>query len=730
MFYLDCEKNLTFGHNGFTYMIEASERKYKILKDIWGYTTFRPQQEKVVDHVLAGKDCLVIMPTGGGKSLCFQLPALIMSGITIVVSPLIALMNDQVNALKMSGVPVESMHSNMNAKQLSQVETDLKLGKLKLLYVSPERMNSSGFIEFLATLDISLFAIDEAHCVSVWGNDFRPDYVLLNKVRDRFANVPFIALTATADDATQKDICLQLYLNDPQIFVSSFERTNITTEARPAEQKYRNLIEFLHQVKGQSGIIYCLSRKETEKLSIKLNQGGFKSEYYHAGMDPDDRSRVQKAFQDDKVQFICATIAFGMGIDKSNIRWIVHYAMPKNLEGYYQEIGRAGRDGTPARSLLFYSWGDYIMLKRFIDDSNAKEEFKTVQYAKLERMWEYASANECRTNLVLNYFGEFRSENCNHCDNCIKPPKSVDGTIIAQKALSAVIRCGEIVGLNLLIDILRGSYKAEVRDGGFDKIKTFGAGKDISFINWKIYITQLINQGFIRIDYTDRFSLKTTPLTNSVLYEGKKVRLVDLSTGQLELEKPKPRQKKLLVEDELLQKLKEWRSELAREKQVPAYVIFSDKVFDNIVEAKPTTKSDLITIEGIGKVKLEQYGDDLISIIQGYITSQDHLKNIKGQTYIETFQLLKQGMSISAIAQKRDISEVTVFSHIAYLYTKDEPIDIMAYITKDDISTVEMAWVKADKQMNIASIAEHLFEPIEFHKIRLSLAVIVKKYKR
>ena len=702
------------------------QQKYTILKNIWGYSSFREGQEEIIDRVLSGKDSLVIMPTGGGKSLCFQLPALIFSGLTIVISPLIALMNDQVSALRMSGVDVAALHSNMTKIEMTDVENKLSKGAIKLLYVSPERINSTGFVDFMARYNICLFAIDEAHCVSVWGNDFRPDYVLLNKLRDRFENVPFIALTATADAATQLDICRQLHLHEPEIFVSSFERINITTEARPAEQKYKQTVEFLFKVKDQSGIIYCLSRNETEKLSAKLKQAGFNCDYYHAGMEASERKRVQQDFQDDKIQLICATIAFGMGIDKSNIRWIIHYAMPKNLEGYYQEIGRAGRDGTPARALLFYSWGDYIMLKRFIDDSQALEDFKTVQYAKLERMWEYASANECRTNVVLNYFGEFRREQCGHCDNCINPPKGKDATIIAQKALSAIIRCDENASLNLLIDVLRGSYRAEVRDAGLDKIKTFGAGKDISFINWKIYITQLINQGLIRIDYTDGFKLKITPLSNAILFENKKVNLVDLTSTDFEIEKPKPKQKKLALEDELLRKLKEWRTELARQRQVPAYVIFSDKVFENIVAGKPMTREDLLNIEGIGKVKSEQYGDDLLAMIQGYMSSQDHVKNLKGQTYIETLQLLKSGLSPVEIAKKRDISDTTVYSHIAYLYSKDENVDIQRYITPDEVKTVETAWQKSGHQMALAAVAEYLSAPVEFYKIRLALAVILK----
>lgn len=707
-----------------------TERKYTILKEIWGYTSFREPQSDIIDHVLSGQDALIIMPTGGGKSLCFQLPALLLEGVAIVISPLIALMNDQVNALKLSGVQVAAIHSNMTRNEMMDVERDLLSGNIKLLYVSPERANTSSFSELLSRLKLALFAIDEAHCVSVWGNDFRPDYVQLNVLRDRFSHVPFIALTATADSATQEDICKQLHLQQPKVFVSSFERKNITVESRPAEQRFKQVTEFLSKIKDQCGIIYCLSRKETEKLSAKLRQMGWNCEFYHAGMDADDRNRVQKDFQDDKIQFICATIAFGMGIDKSNIRWIIHYSMPKNLEGYYQEIGRAGRDGSPSKALLFYSWADYLMLKKFIDDSNALEDFKTVQYAKLDRMWEYASANECRTNIVLNYFGEYRTQPCGHCDNCLLPPKSREASEIAQKALSAVLRCGENVGLNLLIDVLRGSFRAEVREGGYDQIKTFGAGKDISYINWKIYITQLINQGYVRIDYTDHFKLKTTPLSKAVLFEGKKVHLVDLTyIDQVAEAAPKPKQKKFILEDQLIQKLKEWRTEQARNKQVPAYVIFADKVFENIAAAKPLTLADLLQVEGIGKVKLEQYGKDILAIIQGFVTAQVDEIKVQGKTYLETFNLYRQGKSPAEIAKIREISETTIYSHLAYLYTKDEPVDLLQFVSETDIAKVEKAWHKAGQEMALSAIAEYLMEPMEFHKIRLALAVIIKRIK-
>ncbi len=706
-------------------MIEA--QKYQLLKDIWGFTSFRLHQSDIIDMVLQGQDTLVIMPTGGGKSMCYQLPALLKEGTAVVISPLIALMNDQVSALKIAGVAVEAYHSNIDLNGIKEIEHQLSSNKLKLIYVSPERANTTEFVEMISRIKISLVAIDEAHCVSVWGNDFRPDYILLNRLRDRFTDVPFIALTATADAATQEDICKQLHLREPKYFVSSFERSNISVEARPADNRYQQIRDFiLRQGKG-SGIIYCLSRKETERLSSKLRSIGMNCDFYHAGMDAEERNRVQKAFQDDEVQFICATIAFGMGIDKSNIRWIVHYSMPKNLEGYYQEIGRAGRDGDPAVALLFYSYADYGMLRKFIDDSNADETFKTVQYAKLARMWEYASAYECRTNIVLSYFGEFRSEACGYCDNCRQPPTYKDGNILAQKALSAIVRCKEEISLNLLVDILRGSYKEEIVQNGFNTIKTFGAGRDISFISWKIYITQMINQGLIRIDYTDGFRLKTTPLSKEVLYSNRKVTLFDPLITDIAAEKPKTIRKKEVFEENLLQKLKAWRIGLAKEKGVPAFVIFADKVLENIVESQPLNHADLLQVEGIGKAKLEQYGNEVLAIIQDFVSADDNSIRVKGKTYLETFLLYKKGYTPEAIANERNIQLTTVFSHIAHLYIKGEDIDIKKYISDDEIKEVEVAWERAGKEMALATIAEYLKKPMEYHKIRLALAVLTKK---
>jgi len=589
----------------------------KILQSTFGYDTFRGDQEKIINEVIAGKDCLVIMPTGGGKSLCYQIPALVKDGLTVVVSPLIALMNDQVAALKQLDIPAETLHSNINQQKANEIYQSIASRKTKLLYVSPEKLLSERFLHFLKNQKISLFAIDEAHCVSVWGNDFRPEYVKLSKLKEEFEDIPLIALTATADAATQSDIINQLKITGCSKFLSSFERSNINTHSKPGQKRIQQIHAFLQKKKDTCGIIYCLSRKSTEKLERDLVTKGYKAAAYHAGLDPDIRRRVQEEFQNDEIKIVCATIAFGMGIDKPNIRWVIHYNMPKNIEGYYQEIGRAGRDGELAEALLFYSWADYLNLKKFVDESDADPTFKKVQTAKLERMWQFATASSCRTNLVLTYFGEYKSQACNHCDNCVTPPEVFDGSTYAQMALSGILRAKEKVGLNLLIDILRGSFKQELRSAGYDRLKTFGVGRDVPFTHWRHFITQMINLGIIKIDFTDYSRLKSTPLSMPVLKGEHSINLTKYIA-------PEDRKKVAIpkvdfdlsgLDNQLLARLKKWRVKIAQTQKVPAFVIMHDKTLKQIASIKPTTDQQLLSVEGIGKAKLEKYGSEVLRIV-------------------------------------------------------------------------------------------------------------------
>ncbi len=598
-----------------TSTMQESPDIYQILKSTFGYDTFRDTQEEIIRHTLDRKDALVIMPTGGGKSLCYQIPALASKGITLVVSPLIALMNDQVINLEQSGVAAASLHSNMNPEELHDVERRLNAGKIKLLYMSPERINNPNTQIYLKSLNVNLIAIDEAHCVSVWGNDFRPDYVELVKLRSIFPSASFLALTATADQTTQEDICNQLQLDNPRVFLSSFERKNITTYAHPALKRLDKIASILRDYTEECGIIYCLSRKDTEKVSSKLNMMGLNTAFYHAGLDAEKRYQVQRDFQNDEIKIIVATIAFGMGIDKPNIRFVIHYNMPKNLEAYYQEIGRAGRDGQESVAHMFASWGDFIMLKKFVDGGDGKQEFKEVQLAKLERMWEYASTTDCRTNSVLAYFGEYKNENCGHCDNCLNPPIKKNGTIPAQKILSAIWRSNQSIGIELLIDVLRGSQKQEIRERGLDRIKTFGVGRDASRPIWKNYIIQLLNKGIISVNYSQGSTLKWTPLANAVLKGEKSIELAEFVAIEKKAATTKKPKLALNVDTSLLGKLKTWRLEQARERSVPAYVILTNKAIEEISSTKPTNNLELLEINGIGNAKLNLYGAAILEIV-------------------------------------------------------------------------------------------------------------------
>ena len=595
--------------------------KETILKDVFGYDTFRLQQGQIIDTVLSGKDTLVIMPTGGGKSLCYQVPALVLEGLTVVISPLIALMMDQVAALKENGVAAEAINSNLSMEQRQSIHTDINSGKIKLLYVSPEKLGSDGFVRFLSTLDVRLFAIDEAHCVSTWGNDFRPDYVKLKIIKEQFPKTPVIALTATADSTTQDDIIVQLNLDEPQKFVSSFERQNITLYGKPGKNRVSEILDFIEDHEEEAGIIYCLSRKGTEKIAEKLSDQGLQADYYHAGRSAEERSEVQEKFQADEIDIVCATIAFGMGIDKPNIRWVIHYNMPKNLEGYYQEIGRAGRDGEPATALLFYSWGDMSQLMRFVNESEASEHFKYIQSAKLERMWQFANAASCRTNFILNYFGEYRTQGCGHCDNCLHPPKYIEGSTYSKMAISGVIRTKESLNTSQLMDLLKGSYKQEAKELGLPNIKTFGAGRNLTYPEWTSYLNQMINQGVLRVDFKDRSKIKTTPLSSQVLKDELTVDLAAYTRPQKAAKKtPKTKTNvdDLVYNVDLFERLRAWRLNLAKEMKMPPYIILNDRTMKLICAALPQNSKELLAIEGIGKGKLEKYGLRIMELIKEY----------------------------------------------------------------------------------------------------------------
>ncbi len=584
------------------------------LKTYFGYDGFRPNQEDIIRTILSGQDALVLMPTGGGKSMCYQLPALIRSGMAVVVSPLIALMRDQVTALQANGISAAYLNSSQSPSEQNSVVEQALLSELKLLYVSPEKALSPDFFQLIKRVKISLFAIDEAHCISAWGHDFRPEYTQLSHLRGQFPDVPFVALTATADKPTRRDIIQQLNLATPKEFVASFDRPNLSLEVRPGQRRFEAVLAFIQERITQSGIIYCLTRKTTEQLAAKLQSKGVKAAAYHAGMEVSTRTRIQDDFINDEVQVVCATIAFGMGIDKSNVRWVIHYNLPKNLENYYQEIGRAGRDGLPSDTLLFFSYGDLIQHRYFIEESNQAELLE----AKLQRMEQYATAQICRRRVLLSYFGESTDSDCGNCDVCQNPPQRFDATILAQKALSALVRLKENVGMSMLIDVLRGSNKKELKEKGFHLIKTYGAGADMSLGDWQHCLLQLLQMGYLEIAYHEGHTLKLTPSAQAVLFQQAKVELVKPERKPVKVSKPKPERSWLNDEEsDLFEKLRALRLEIARRDRVPPYVVFSDATLKNMAQARPSNETEMRAVSGVGQRKWERYGEQFIEVIQG-----------------------------------------------------------------------------------------------------------------
>lgn len=701
----------------------------KILKQYFGYDSFRPLQEEIISNVMSHQDSLVLMPTGGGKSLCFQIPALMMDGICIVVSPLISLMKDQVEALRGNGVSAAYLNSSLTPDQEVEIFEQCRAGEIKLLYVSPERI-IAGFERIFGFFKVSMVAIDEAHCISSWGHDFRPEYTQLARIKQTFPMMPVIALTATADKVTRNDIITQLNLTDPKQFLASFDRPNLSLDVRPgynAKSKHQEMIQFIDDHDGESGIIYCLSRKNTEKLAGILQDAGIDAAYYHAGMHADKRNMVQEDFINDRKQVICATIAFGMGIDKSNVRWVMHYNLPKNIEGYYQEIGRAGRDGLPSQTILYFNLGDIMLLRQFASDSGQAQ----LQLEKLTRMQQFAEANICRRKILLAYFGEVLEEDCGNCDVCKNPPQRFDGTIIAQKAMSAMVRMKEEVGTNMLIDVLRGSGKYEILEKGYQHIKTYGAGRDISFRDWQQYILQLLNLGLIEMAYDQNFALKVTEAGQQVIFKGKKVDLVKLISEEQRKErlkvKPKKVEKVLSPSEELFKQLKKLRKKIADQENIPAYIVFNDATLKEMASEKPVTELDFLTISGVGQHKFEHYGTEFMQCIQDFKKRQN--RKLKGSTYLDTAELLKEGKTIEEIANIRGIQTTTVFSHLAYLYEKGEAIDLFRFISREEVYLVKDAIDATGEKEKMRTLFDHLEEKVPYFKIRLALSYLTREGK-
>lgn len=710
----------------------------EILNHRFGFDEFRLNQEPAIGAVLARKDCVVLMPTGGGKSLCYQIPALMLDGLTVVISPLIALMKDQVDALRSNGVEAAFLNSTQSSKEQVEVFQNVRSGKLKLLYVAPERLLQSGdqFLDFLRGINISLFAIDEAHCISSWGHDFRPEYLRLATLKKEFPQIPLIALTATADKLVRKDIFERLNIPNAELFLSSFNRPNIYYGVEPKRNSYGQLLDYLEKRKDESGIIYCLSRSSTDSLAADLRDEGFSALSYHAGLDKPTRERHQESFLKDETKIIVATIAFGMGIDKSNVRFVVHMDLPKNVESYYQETGRAGRDGLQSDALLFFSWADVVKLKGFAEVEGNAEQSK-IMLKKLDQMGKFGELTTCRRRFLLNYFSEESAEDCGNCDNCTTVVERFDGTVIAQKALSAVYRTDQRFGMSYLIDFLRGSQAKTIRDE-HKNIKTYGVGADISKDSWFSYFKDLIAQGYL--GQTDG----EYPLV--VLTE----KSMDVLAGKtpVELIKVKVREEKKtrLVADvshpyiqELFDDLRKLRSNFAKHENVPPYVVFSDATLVEMSTYLPQNDWEMRKISGVGDLKFDKYGADFLGEIRKFclansLTSRIDLKVKKREprkrtkrdvlgkdTYHVSLDLFRDGKSIPAIAKERNLAVSTIENHLSRFVATGE-IALDQFVSLEKVEPIRAAILKFSDGNALSPIKEYLGEDYSYGEIRAVLA--------
>ena len=729
-----------------------------LLKKHFGYDQFRPLQAEIIASVLERRDTLVLMPTGGGKSLCYQLPALRFDGLTLVISPLVALMKDQVDTLKANGVAAEFINSSLTYPELNRVRQRVQRNTVKILYVAPERLALPGFLDFLAELTVSLVAVDEAHCISMWGHEFRPDYRNLVTLRHALPGVPCIALTATATEQVRHDIAEQLELTQPQEFNASFNRANLTYSVRPKRNSVDALANLLDEYRGESCIVYCFSRKSTEDLATALCERGLSALPYHAGLDTPVRSQTQEKFIRDDVPIIVATIAFGMGIDKPDVRLVVHYDLPKSLEGYYQETGRAGRDGLPSECAMFYSYGDKVKQDFFIDQIENDAERRNAQ-DKLARVIEFCDLQTCRRKHLLAYFGEdWPQDNCGGCDVCLTPREEFDATLIAQKILSAVVRTGERFGIAHLSQVLRGANTKRIRELRHDRLSVYGIVDDLSDSEIEELAGLLQAEGLLRKNSREYAGLSLTPAGRAFLKNRENLTLTrakqaepdprtppDSDPAQMWRRRDTPpladEQDDIAVDEALFEKLRELRRGLAEERNVPPYVIFGDVTLRQMAAYFPQSRESLSHISGVGAAKLERWGEAFLEVIRSYADEQglaerpvpgtrrsrepqESKASRQGSTYIATKQLLEQGRSITEVAAERGLSLRTVVSHIEKLVTDGEDVDLGPLLpAADRLETIQHALDRSDTTA-LAPVKARLGKDYTYEEIRLVRAFI------
>ena len=699
----------------------------EVLKKFYGYDSFRGQQESIIRQVLKKKDCIALMPTGAGKSVCYQVPAMVLPGLTLVISPLIALMKDQVDAMNEIGIPAAFLNSTMDISEQRHVSDQAMNGKIKLLYVAPERLFSGGhpLVNALKEMNLSLVAVDEAHCVSQWGHDFRPEYLKLGALRKAFPETPFLALTATADNQTRQDIAARLGLKIPEWFISSFDRPNITYRVALRSDAFAKLVDFLHLRSKDSGIVYCLSRKSVEATASKLNANGFSALPYHAGLSKDTRQENQEKFIKDEVKIMVATIAFGMGIDKSNVRFVVHTNMPQNIESYYQETGRAGRDGLPGEALLFYSLGDSITLRRMIESAE-NEDYVRHMKAKMNTMVQFCQTKSCRRRYLLNYFGEKYPGDCGNCDVCFQKNNKSDMTVFSQMLLSAVVRLGQQFGLGHVILVLRGSQAAKVTESQ-KELSVYGIGKDRSDDFWKRLGFQLITEGYL-------------------IQEDPKMPILKLS--ELGWEKLKRKEKFLLAMEEevfkraetstekdevLFDKLRIIRKELADNQNVPPYIVFSDATLVEMSQRYPKNEKELIRIGGVGQLKLERYGEAFLKEITTHIKENDivppknlgapvvrKIKTAPSASVLQTFELYQEGKSVFQIAQIRNLANMTIEGHMVQLIEENK-IDKKTFLNEDNTQVI-LDYANKLESFGLKNLKDHFGEKYTYFQLKVALA--------